>query len=445
MYRLFLAIRYLLTRPINLLGMAGITISVWALVVVVSLFSGFLAVVEEHVHAASSDLVVSDLPAWADWPRLRAALADDPQVRGAAPRLLHYGLLLRPGQRPPPSPLPGRGALHGGDQPFLFVQGIDPVAEAEVTGLAQWLAHPDIPAELRADGKNPLAPRDREPTVLVGLERLHRDGLRTGDPVVLTTAKLLTDERGNKSTVKVQFALRVAGAFKTSHGGFDGNTVFVAAATLREHLFPGQPDAVQEVALAIRDASQLEATRERLQRTVTRVLERNQSGYGVVQTWREKNGTFLESVQHQRALMQIVLVVIMVVAAFLMLATLSMMVTEKVADIGILTAMGGTPSGVTAVFLACGLVITLCGVVAGTLLGIITGVYLEEVRQAVRWATGIDLFPIDVYNLDRVPCAIEPWWLLQVAAMAFATGAFVSAIPALRAARHDPLVSLRGS
>jgi lipoprotein-releasing system permease protein len=134
----------------------------------------------------------------------------------------------------------------------------------------------------------------------------------------------------------------------------------------------------------------------------------------------------------------------MVVAAFLMLATLSMMVTEKTADIGILTAMGGTPSGVTMVFLACGLVITFVGVLVGTVTGIVTAVYLEEVRQAVRWATGIDLFPVDVYNLARVPCTIDPLWLLQVAGMAMATGFVVSALPALRAARHDPLVSLRG-
>jgi lipoprotein-releasing system permease protein len=135
----------------------------------------------------------------------------------------------------------------------------------------------------------------------------------------------------------------------------------------------------------------------------------------------------------------------MVTAAFLMLATLSMMVTEKISDIGILTAMGGTPSGVTLVFLACGLTITLVGVVAGVAAGAVTSIYLEEIRQAIRWAFGIDLFPLDVYNLDRVPCLIDPLWLLQVAGMAFATGFVVSAIPALRAARHDPLVSLRGT
>jgi lipoprotein-releasing system permease protein len=121
------------------------------------------------------------------------------------------------------------------------------------------------------------------------------------------------------------------------------------------------------------------------------------------------------------------------------------MVTEKTADIGILTAMGGTPSGVTLVFLACGLVITAVGVVCGLATGIVTAIYLEEIRQAVLWAFGVDLFPLDVYNLDRVPCRIDPLWLLQVTAMALGTGLLVSSIPALRAARHDPLVSLRGA
>ena len=142
--------------------------------------------------------------------------------------------------------------------------------------------------------------------------------------------------------------------------------------------------------------------------------------------------------------MKIVLTVIMVVAAFLMLATLSMMVSEKTSDIGILTAMGGTPSGVTAVFLACGIVITLCGVGLGLGVGVATSLYLEEIRQALLWATGVDLFPLDVYNLQRVPCRIELSWLLQVAGMALVTGIIVSALPALRAARHDPLTSLRG-
>ena len=445
MYRLFLAIRYLLTRPINLLGMGGILISVWALVVVVSLFSGFLQVIEEHVQSASADITVSDLPEWTEWPALEAVLEDDANVAAAAPRVLHYGMLLPPGKRPAPAPLPGKSALHGGDQPFLFVYGIEPHDEARTTDFDAWLRAPEIPAALRvADPDRPLAPRDGAPTVLIGLDRMQREGLAIGDRVTLTTARLTPAADGKVRPAKVEIDLVVAGAYRTEHGGFDGNNVFVAIDTLRGALFPEQPRRVQEVAVRVVDDGQLAATAERLQRAVRRVSEQDSFGFGRVQTWQQKNAQFLANVSHQRGLMKIVLIVIMVVAAFLMLATLSMMVTEKTSDIGILTAMGGTPGGVTMVFLACGLLITACGVLLGLVSGVLTAVYLEEIRQAVLWAFGVDLFPLDVYNLQRVPCRIEPLWLLQVTGMALATGLVVSAIPALRAARHDPLISLRG-
>ncbi|MCC7398992.1 MAG: ABC transporter permease [Planctomycetes bacterium] len=445
MYRLFLALRYLVTRPINLLGMAGITISVWALIVVVSVFTGFIDVVQRHVHSASADIIVSALPTWATWSKLQPALRDDENVAASAPRLLHYGILLPPGRRPDPAPLPGRSALNGGDQPFLFVLGIDAAAELQVTGLGNWLGAPAIPPADRADATAPLAPQDGLPTVLIGLERMQRDGLHRGDVVVLTTARFArADDGSSVMPERLQVQLRIAGAFKTDHGGFDGNNVFVDRQTLQGMLHQDQPDLVQEIVVKVKDEITLDETAARLQRGLNRVLERNLQGFGSVMTWQQRNAGFLQSVEHQRALLKIVLIVIMVVAAFLMLATLSMMVTEKIADIGILTAMGGTPRGVTFVFLACGLVITSVGVVIGIGLGALTASYLEEIRQTVRWATGVDLFPIDVYNLDRVPCSLDALWMLRVAGMALATGVVVSAIPALRAARHDPLASLRG-
>ncbi len=446
MYRLFLAIRYLLTRPINLLGMGGIAIGVWALVVVVSLFSGFLQVIEEHVQASSSDIVVSELPEWSEWPALREALKDDPNVAGMAPRLLHYGLLVEPGKRPPPAPLPGRGAMHGGDQPFLFVFGVQAELEAKATKFDSWIRHPDVPEELRARNlDDPLAPINNVPTVLLGLDRMQREGLKPGDSLRLMTANLKRDQAGNMTPIEIDVELVVGGAYQTNHGGFDGNNVFVALSTLQQALFPHAVNPVQEIAIRVKDETQLEATASRLQREVGRAVERDGNRFGLVQTWREKNSLFIKNVAHQRELLKIVLTVIMVVAAFLMLATLSMMVTEKTADIGILTAMGGTPTGVTMVFLSCGLVITGVGVVIGLLTGVVTAVYLEEIRQAWLWATGHDLFPLSVYNLTRVPCRIELLWLLQVTGMAMATGVVVSAGPALRAARHDPLISLRGA
>ncbi|MFM1871058.1 MAG: hypothetical protein RL398_480, partial [Planctomycetota bacterium] len=352
MYRLFLAIRYLLTRPINLLGMLGIAVGVWALVVVVSLFSGFLAVVEKHVQSASADLTVTALPDWADWPALKEALRDVPDVTGAAPRMVHHGLVQKPGARPGPPPLPGRTALAGGEQPFVFLLGIEPAAEAGVTGFAEWLADPEIPAEHRvADPAAPFAGPDDRTRVLVGDQRMRREGWRIGDELRWTYATVHTDDAGNRTAEQHELPLVVAGAYKTRHAAFDGNNLFVPIAALRKAV-EARASAVQEIAVGVRDGTALGEAAERVQRAASRALDRgNGRAYGAVQTWRERNQGFLESVAHQRSLLKIVLIVIMVVAAFLMLATLSMMVTEKVADIGILTALGGTPGGVTQVFL----------------------------------------------------------------------------------------------
>ena len=101
--------------------------------------------------------------------------------------------------------------------------------------------------------------------------------------------------------------------------------------------------------------------------------------------------------------------------------------------------------GVMSVFLACGLAITMAGILSGTLAGCLASIYLEHFRQLILSLTGLDLFPVKVYNLDRVPYELDPIWILQVSGVAAVVGIVVSALPAYRAARHDPLISLRGN
>ncbi len=141
--------------------------------------------------------------------------------------------------------------------------------------------------------------------------------------------------------------------------------------------------------------------------------------------------------------MKMVLFVIMVVAAFLMYATLSMMVTEKTHDIGILTALGGSTWGVSSVFLACGLAITSIGSILGVITGCLSSIYLDNFNQFLKQSFEIDLFPTRIYNLKQVPYSLDPLWIMTVAGTAMGVGLVVSGLPAWRAARHDPLQSLR--
>lgn len=448
MYRWFLALRYLMTRPINLLGMVGVMLGVWALIVVVSIFSGFLQVIRTHVKSANADLSVLALPESTTWPQVRSIVLQDPNVAtgGCAPRLVQSGLLHRPGERPGPLPLPGRGALQGGDGPYVTVLGVDAAAERGVTGFADWVDDSGIPDDLRvADKAAPLQDIDGLPAILLGLSRLQQTGLHRGDHLVFTSGKPQVDARGEtRAVLPIHGEFVVAGAFHTLHSGFDGNNVFVHIDRLRQLVRPGHPDAVLEVAVHVEGDSQLEATAERLQRSLHRDLGLREDGPPVVWSWEYRDRLLLLSVAHQRELMKVVLIVIMVVAAFLMLATLLMMVSEKTGDIGILCAMGGTAGGVTQLFLCCGLVITGIGIVLGIATGCLTAVYLDSVHRFLHHAFGIDLFPIKVYNLDRVPYQLDPWWIAAVAGIALSIGAVVSAVPAWLAGRHNPLQSLRG-
>ncbi len=111
--------------------------------------------------------------------------------------------------------------------------------------------------------------------------------------------------------------------------------------------------------------------------------------------------------------------------------------------IGILTALGATRRGVMQIFLSCGLSIAVLGSVLGLVAGCLSSYYLDNFNKWLRATFGLDLFPPHIYNLDRVPYHLDPVWITQVALMALGTGVLVSGLPAWRAARHDPLTSLR--
>ena len=159
-------------------------------------------------------------------------------------------------------------------------------------------------------------------------------------------------------------------------------------------------------------------------------------------TWEEQNSVFLGAVDHERAMMKIVLFAVMLVAGFLIYATLHMMVTQKIKDIGILTSLGAAPRGIQAIFLVCGAVVAFIGCTAGAVLGFLSAHYLNDVNDWFGENFGVTLFPAHVYDLARIPYRIEPEWVAQVLVAAFVLALLVAYFPARRAARMDPVKAL---
>jgi lipoprotein-releasing system permease protein len=433
MYRYFLALRYLLSRPINGLGMFAFMLGVWALIVVVSIFSGFIRELKTHIRSATSDVTAYYLGERASYRRLEETILKHENVAACAPRLAYAGLLHPDPKRADNAAVEDPMANHH----LVTLIGIDPEKEMQVTGFGSWLK----------ETGTATPPEDASSWILLSRLRARREGARKGDKLPITTANLTNSSQRSTSASAaldlIEHEFQVAGTYATRHSGFDEFNAFVHIDVLRQ-LLHKQDDFVSEIMIRLKNPALREATAADLAVRIGSMPDyiRDPVGPRVV-PWEERDKRLFENIEHQRSLLKLVLFVIMVVSTLLVYATLSMMVTEKTRDIGILTAMGGTRTGVMQVFLTCGFAIGLIGTVLGIITGCITAVNLNGIREFVLQWFGIDLFPISSYNLPRVPHELDVAWIALVGAIALFLGLLVAGLPALRAARHDPLQSLR--
>lgn len=473
-----LARRYLLSRWVNVLGVLGVSVAVWALIVVPSVFAGFIADIYTEVRGTSPDLMLTGLPHNTAYEPLRKALANDPDVVALAPRLRHYGAIYQRSG--------GADRTFAADADFSnvgtnFVQliGIDPASEAKVTALDAWLEHAkgaiaqvsrsqqppelgpelQVPGELERKGRRahglPTADegewRSIWPGMLLGGRRLAgMPLLRAGYPIDLVAVAWMQgkDDKSSASVTTLKKTFACAGAYVTGARLFDEVTALVAIEPLREMLGESALDSssielVTDVAIRATPGlseHQLAKVGKRLRSLVLPVL--GNDSQAEVLTWREQNTVILDAVDLERAMTTAVLFAVMLIAAFLIYATLHMMVTQKTKDIGILTALGGGPGDVGSVFTRCGLVIGALGSASGVVLGIVSVVQLNTVNDWMQREFGIALFDHSLFDLPAIPYRLEPGWIAQVAVAALIMSLLVAWLPARKAARLSPVKAL---
>jgi len=234
----------------------------------------------------------------------------------------------------------------------------------------------------------------------------------------------------------IKFSLYLSGAYHTKHRFLDLSMCLMDIETLRQHMGHGDPldehEWVTEVAIKVREGADPKTVGLRLEAALA------DRGGGKALTWDDQNATFLNAVNRERAMMKIVLFAVLVIAGFLIFATLHMMVVQKTKDIGILASLGATPSGIGAVFILGGLAVGVFGCSLGLATGYATAYYLNDICTLL----GVHLFPPELYALDEVPINLEMQWMFQIAAGALALSLLVAWLPARRAARLDPVKAL---
>lgn len=461
MYRTFLSWRYLVARPTNLIGITGIFVAVGALILILSIMTGFLDEARSGIRGSLSDLLVApvglprlahdgrEIPRSPD--RVMAILHADPRVEAAAPHLTWAGMVNLTGDDAERSEV-YLASSQNSDLTLVKFVGIDFDAEYRATNLREALERE--PSTTRSgrprgvlveDPSDPFAPPPEyvrrgapAPVVLLGEQLFSRLGLMRGDIVQLATG--VPDPRTGE-VVMNNGNFCVGGTFRSGENEMDLDRVYLEREALADLI--GDRREYSEVLVKLHDYDQEgEAVCSDLRHGLS-LLGLTRGYPSEVRTWEEFRGPLLGAIENERTLMGVMLSLVLVVAGFCVFAILSMMVTEKRRDIGILTAIGATRGGVLQTFLLVAFWDALIGTFLGTCAGVYLAVKIDPIERWLSSTLGVEIFNRDVYLFDHIPARVDPLAVTLIVLGAFVSTLLFAAIPAWNAARTDPIKALR--
>ena len=417
----FLSLRYLVARRrqtfisiISVICVVGVALGVSVITVVLSVMNGFSAVWEEKIVGNRAHFVVqSPLGPYADYRRVREVVAGVPGVTGATPFLMADAML--------------RGEQ--GSIRAVLLKGIDPATVGQATELANDMVEgslDDLDPDPDASGRAAL------PGVVIGVELANQFLLRLGDPVILISP--LGGARTPLGPAPRLVRFRVAGVFRAGFFQFDESFVYTSLAGAQKFIKVG--DVATGIGVRTDDPYRSVAIGLDVQRALEGELF-------YVRDWKDFYPGFFQALKTERAMMFVLLSFIMVVAGFIIVATLIMMIMEKSRDIAILKAMGCEDAGVLRVFAIGGFLIGSAGLALGLGMGLVITWNLDIIQGFIEQVLGLDVLPADVYQLERLPFDVDPLQICFVSTIAMVLSIGATLLPSWQASRLDPAEVLR--
>ena len=384
-------------------SMLGIALGVAALIVVLSVMNGFQKEVRDRMLGVLSHVEVftPDGGALPDQALTLSELRRHPEVVGAAPFISAQGLLAR-----------------GEDMKGVLLRGIDPAQEPAVTSLAGELAQTVLP-QLQPGGFG----------IVLGGALAQSLGLQVGDAVTLVAPSGQVTPAGVVPRLK---QMSLVGIFDSGHYEYDSTLAFV-------HI----DDAARIFRLEGPTGIRLKLKDLHRAREVTQELAAMVSGDLLLRDWTRQNRTWFAAVQLEKRMMFIILTLIVAVAAFNLVSTLVMTVTDKRADIAILRTLGASPRSIMAVFVVQGALVGVIGTLAGLLLGLGIAFNIDTLVPALESLLGTHFLPQDIYLISRMPSEPQQGDILPIALISLLLAFAATLYPSWRASRVNPAEALR--
>ncbi len=409
-YELSIALRYLRARSrngfisfISLVSMLGIGLAVAVLSVVLSVVNGFENELQQRLLGMVSHAAVSGIEEpLEDWETLRETALARPDVTAVAPFV------------------EGQGLIVFGDTPAgVNVRGIDPTLEQQVSQLGELLQVGDLDAL-----------QDGSYRVIVGSSLAAELGLGVGDSLVLIIAQGRVTPAG---VVPRMRSFEVAGIFEAGMYEFDRGLVYVSLAdAARLFRTDGRPTGLR-----------LSVTDIYLARRVSEEVAISFGGGFYIDDWMRQHGNFFRSIQITKSIMFVIFSMVIAVAVFNIVSTLTMVVRDKRGDIAILQSFGASVRSIITMFAAQGALIGVIGTAFGLGLGIFISSLLGRIVAFVETSLGMDLLAGEIYLITDLPTQIRYEEVAQIGLLAISLSILATLYPAVSASRQPPAEALR--
>ena len=411
-FELFVGLRYTRAKRknhfisfISLTSMVGIALGVAALIIVLSVMNGFQEVLRDSIVSVASHIEITENNnQLSNWQEVAAQVKTQPKVVASAPYIIAQGMLSYD------------QAVQG-----AIVRGVLPSEEAKVA---------DLGKHMKAGKLSDLRPG--EFNIILGVDMALQMGVSVGEKVVLMAPQGQFTPTGVVPRIK-QF--KVVGLFQVGNNEYDSALALINIEDAAKLYRMGSN--VSGLRLRLTDLFDASSMASKLN------VQLNPQGQYYVSDWTRQHANFFKAVQQEKRVMFIILTLIVAVAAFNIVSTLVMAVTDKRADIAIMRTLGAGPRSIMSIFIIQGALIGFIGTIIGALFGILIALNIDVIIPFIEGLFHVKFWDKEIYVISDVPSQLQWGDVTTIVLLSFVLSLLATLYPSYKASTINPAEALR--